>query len=91
MNPRSREYGKKLRNAQNDVLAAVGVVQRRPSPSDGLPGSYKDRLDQLDLEDNFGDVLRLAFTILQGFTFWTRIVRDRILVRSTHFTREPVY
>jgi hypothetical protein len=81
INPRSREYGKKFRNAQNDVLAAVGVVERRQSPDDGLPGSYEERLDELDVEDTVGLVLGATFTLSQNLcTWWIGTIRDRILV-----------
>jgi hypothetical protein len=84
INPRSREYGKKFRNAQNDVLAAVGVVERRPSPSEGLPGSYEERLDELDVEDTIGLVLGTGFTVSQYLcTWWVGTIRDRVMVRLT--------
>lgn len=84
INPRSREYGKKSRNAQNDVLAAVGVVERRSSPAEGLPGSYEERLDELDVEDTIGLVLGTNFTLSQILcTWWIGTIRDRILVRFT--------
>lgn len=85
INPRSREYGKISRNAQNDVLAAVGVVERRQSPDDGLPGSYEERLDELDVEDTIGLVLGATFTLSQNLcTWWIGTIRDRILVRLNH-------
>ncbi|KAF1920081.1 hypothetical protein BDU57DRAFT_533896 [Ampelomyces quisqualis] len=85
MNPRSREYGKKLRNAQNDVLAAVGVVKRRRSPSAGLLGSYEYRLDELDAEDSVGGILSSTFTTYQNIcTWWIGVVRDRILTFRYH-------
>ncbi|KAH4272049.1 hypothetical protein HBI24_035540 [Parastagonospora nodorum] len=85
INPRSREYGKKFRNAQNDVLAAVGVVERRQSPDDGLPGSYEERLDELDVEDTVGLVLGATFTLSQNLcTWWIGTIRDRILTFRFH-------
>jgi hypothetical protein len=81
INPRSREYGKKFRNAQNDVLAAVGVVERRRSPSDALPGSYAERLDELDFEDTLGSVLGATVNLTENLcTWWIGTIRDRILV-----------
>lgn len=81
INPRSREYGKKLRNAQNDVLAAVGVVERRLSPAEALPGSYEERLSALDAEDTAGNVVALttSLTKLLGI-WWVGTIRDRLLV-----------
>ncbi|KAL5121821.1 hypothetical protein ACEQ8H_000036 [Pleosporales sp. CAS-2024a] len=85
MNPRSREYGNKFRNAQNDVLAAVGVVERRPSPNQAIPGSYEARLDALDVEDSIGLVLGATFTLSQHLcTWWIGTLRDRILTFRYH-------
>jgi hypothetical protein len=82
INPRSRAYGKKLRNAQNDVLAAVGVVERRRSPSEGLPGSYEQRLDELDVEDTIGNALVVTVMVTEHLcTWWIGNIRDRLLVR----------
>ncbi|KAL1793049.1 hypothetical protein ACET3X_008031 [Alternaria dauci] len=51
INPRSHQYGKKLRGAQNDVLASVGVVERRHSPAHAFPASTQERLELLEAED----------------------------------------
>ncbi|KAH7077114.1 hypothetical protein FB567DRAFT_563238 [Paraphoma chrysanthemicola] len=85
INPRSREYGKKFRNAQNDVLAAVGVVERRQSPSDALPGSYAERLDELEFEDTIGSVLGASLTLTENLcTWWVGSIRDRVLTFRYH-------
>lgn len=89
VNPRSHAYGKKLRDAQNDVLASVGVVERRRSPSEGLPGSYGDRLESLQVEDTVGNAIALTTTLGENLcTWWTGIMRDRILVSAAHFYKE---
>ncbi|KAI4909667.1 uncharacterized protein J4E92_010585 [Alternaria infectoria] len=51
INPRSHQYGKKLRGAQNDVLASVGVVERRHAPAGAFPRASHDRLELLEAED----------------------------------------
>ncbi|KAF9692606.1 hypothetical protein EKO04_009503 [Ascochyta lentis] len=80
INPRSHAYGKKLRDAQNDVLASVGVVERRRSPSEGLPGSYEERLEELESEETAGNVLALTSTVVENLcTWWIGTIRDRIL------------
>ncbi|KAF2034742.1 hypothetical protein EK21DRAFT_55945 [Setomelanomma holmii] len=85
INPRSREYGKKFRNAQNDVLAAVGVVERQRSPSDALPGSYADRLEELDFEDTVGSLLGATLTLTENLcTWWIGSIRDRVLTFRYH-------
>lgn len=86
MNPRSHAYGKKLRDAQNDVLASVGVVERRRSPSEGLPGSYKDRLESLEAEDTVGNAIAVASTLSVNLcTWWVGVLRDRISVSFAYF------
>lgn len=80
-NPRSHDYEKKLRGAQNDVLASVGVVARQKLPAEGLPGSYEERLDLLDAEDTTGNALALIATLTENLcTWWVGTMRDRILV-----------
>ncbi|CAO2648829.1 Nn.00g097780.m01.CDS01 [Neocucurbitaria sp. VM-36] len=80
INPRSREYGKKLRDSQNDVLASVGVVERRRSPSEGLPGSYAEHLLLLEAEDTVGNAIALTSTLTENLcTWWLGTIRDRVL------------
>jgi hypothetical protein len=63
------------------VLAAVGVVERRQSPSQPLPGSHEERLEELDLEDTVGNAIGAAFTITENlYTWWIGSIRDRVLV-----------
>ncbi|KAI8936052.1 hypothetical protein NX059_007553 [Plenodomus lindquistii] len=83
-NPRSRDYAKVLRSAQNDVLASVGVVQRRRSPADGLPGSYEERLELLEAEDSVGNFLSVTTELTEN-TYrypvvlpFTKIVADEV-------------
>lgn len=81
INPRAREYGKKLRSAQNDVLASVGVVQRRAAPEDGLPGSYQERMELLEDEDGIGHFLSLTSKFTEEMcTWWIRSIRARVMV-----------
>ena len=80
INPRSQAYGKTLRDAQNDVLASVGVVERRRSPSEALPGSYEERLDELESEETIGNAVALTSTVLENLcTWWIGSIRDRLL------------
>lgn len=82
INPRAREYGKKLRSAQNDVLASVGVVQRRQSPADGLPGSYAERVELLEGENHVGHAIAAATTFTENLcTWWIGSLRARVMVR----------
>lgn len=85
VNPRSHEYGKKLRDAQNDVLASVGVVERRRAPAEGLPGSYEEEQDLLEAEDTVGGAIALASILSREFifTWWVGVLRDRVL--TFHF------
>ncbi|KAF1929566.1 uncharacterized protein M421DRAFT_419361 [Didymella exigua CBS 183.55] len=80
INPRAHAYSKRLRDAQNDVLASVGVVERRRSPAEGLPGSYEERLDELESEETVGNALALASTVVENLcTWWIGSIRDRLL------------
>lgn len=80
INPRSHAYGKRLRDAQNDVLASVGVVERRTSPSEALPGSYEERLEELEHEETIGNAIALTSTVLENLcTWWIGSIRDRLL------------
>jgi hypothetical protein len=79
VNPRAHDHGRRLRQAQNDVLSSIGVVERRPSPSD-LPGAYKERLEQLHNEDLVGSAVALVSTLTENTcTWWLGSLRDRLL------------
>lgn len=80
INPKAHEHGRMFRQAQNDVLSAIGVVERHPSPSQHLPGAYRDRLEQLENEDSAGNAVALASTLAENLcTWWIGSLRDRIL------------
>jgi hypothetical protein len=83
INPHAHDHGRRLREAQNDVLASIGVVERRRSPSRDLPGSYRERLQLLDDEDTAGNAIALASTLSQTVcTWWIGSLRERIYVRG---------
>lgn len=80
-NPRAHEHGRQMREAQNDVLASIGVVERRRSPSQDLPGSFDDRLQSLENEDMAGSAIGIAFILTQNLcTWWIESLRYRISV-----------
>ncbi|USP79719.1 hypothetical protein yc1106_06993 [Curvularia clavata] len=78
INPRSHQYGKKLRGAQNDVLASVGVVERRRSPAEGLPGSSQERFQILEAEDTMGNAIALVTTLAENICTCFRLGLDVI-------------
>lgn len=81
INPRSHGYGKRLRDAQNDVLASVGVVERRRRSSEDLAGTYGAQLELLEAEDTVGNAIALASTLTENLcTWWIGSIRQRILV-----------
>ncbi|RMZ73924.1 small nucleolar ribonucleo complex subunit [Pyrenophora seminiperda CCB06] len=85
INPRSHQYGKKLRSAQNDVLASVGVVERRRSSSHGLPASSEQRFELLEAEDTVGNAVALVTTFTENLcTWWIGTIGDRILAFQYH-------
>ena len=62
------------------MLASVGVVERRSSPPEGLPGSYEERLEELESEETAGNTLALTSTVLENLcTWWIGTIRDRVL------------
>ncbi|KAF2707124.1 hypothetical protein K504DRAFT_470358 [Pleomassaria siparia CBS 279.74] len=80
INPRAYEHGRRFREAQNDVLSSIGVVQRRRSPSEDLPGSYEERREQLSNEVAVGNVITLTSILTRNVcTWWIGSLRDRIL------------
>lgn len=82
INPRAHEHGRRLREAQNDVLASIGVVERRRSPPHDLAGFNVARSQELDDEEMVGNVIALAATVTENVcTWWIGSLRDRILVR----------
>lgn len=89
INPRSREHGRALREAQNDVLAAIGVVERRLSTSsslEDLPSLKRriERLEKLETEDSVGNTIALVSALSENIsTWWVGCLRDRILVLHT--------
>lgn len=90
INPRAREYAKKLRRAQNDVLASVGVVERQP-PHAGLSGS-EERLDRLDAEDTAGNAIAITTTLSENLcTWWIGSIRARLTVCWPWFRQKMNY
>ncbi|KAF2810453.1 uncharacterized protein BDZ99DRAFT_520522 [Mytilinidion resinicola] len=84
VNPASREQGRILREAQNDVLAAIGVVERRTLPlsEDDIQLLCKkiDILDTMESENNAGDLVAAVSTLADVLcTWWIGSLRDRIL------------
>jgi hypothetical protein len=68
------------------VLASVGVVERRLSPTLGFPGSSQERLELLEAEDTVGNAIALVTTLAENLcTWWIGTIRERILVfRYSH-------
>ncbi|KAF1949405.1 hypothetical protein CC80DRAFT_429231 [Byssothecium circinans] len=88
INPRAHEHGRRLREAQNDVLASIGVVERRRSLFDHLPGSYADRLAQKEDEDLAGHSIMMTTSLARNLsTWWIGSLRARVLV--FHFDALP--
>ncbi|KAF2499220.1 hypothetical protein BU16DRAFT_614675 [Lophium mytilinum] len=84
VNPASREHGRILREAQNDVLAAIGVVERRALPMSEedvqLLCRKIDILDTMESENNAGDLVAAVSTLADVLcTWWIGSLRDRIL------------
>ncbi|OCK74708.1 hypothetical protein K432DRAFT_363251 [Lepidopterella palustris CBS 459.81] len=88
INPRSREHGRLLREAQNDVLAAIGVVERRPSPPSEMSLQYlnerKEKLEMLEAEDSVGNSIAIVSALSKYVsTWWIDCLRDGLLTFNT--------
>lgn len=86
MNPRARALGRALRDAQNDILAAVGVVERKRVHIAGFPlPPPKDPsvMKQVEAEDLSGTLVAIFGTLTRyAGTWWVGALQDRVLVRS---------
>lgn len=87
INQQSRDYGRRLRAAQNDCLAAAGVVVKKEKLSHA--NQSNERFDP----SAYGTSLTNRLTSFAGFAVqtatlhWVYGMRDRILVFAIeHFT-----
>ncbi|PSN64909.1 hypothetical protein BS50DRAFT_497172 [Corynespora cassiicola Philippines] len=80
INPGAHEHGRRFREAQNDVLASIGVVERRRSHVDGLPGSYQKRLERIE-DENFEGIKigHASDLVTDACTWWVGSIRNRVL------------
>lgn len=76
--------GRALRDAQNDILAAVGVVERKRVHIAGFPlPPPKDPhvIKQVEAEDLSGSLVAIVGTLTRyAGTWWVSALHDRILV-----------
>lgn len=86
INPRSREFARAMRRAQNDVLSVVGVCVRdipKPETARYAPRFEPDPklLDLVDTESIYGLAIR-AFSLLTQHmgTWWLGSLSERLLV-----------
>lgn len=81
-NPEAQTRASQSRQAQNDVLAAVGVVKRRDDQA-RKDRSFATRIaaDRLKLEDTIGASIEVAaLGLLICCTWWLESIRLRFLV-----------
>jgi hypothetical protein len=63
------------------VLASVGVLEKRRSPTEGLPGPNEELEGLLESEDTIGTAIYLMTYLTDHlYTWWIGIIRERILV-----------
>ncbi|KAF2201857.1 hypothetical protein GQ43DRAFT_414941 [Delitschia confertaspora ATCC 74209] len=83
INPRARQHGRRLREAQNDVLAAIGVVIPYEDPSEEPAETIEERrqrVEKLEEEDRVGGTVALSTTLVENIcTWWIGSLRDRVL------------
>ena len=82
VNPWARSQERILRNAQNDVLAAVGVVERK-IPELVFGGDLDAHGNGADAEENtVGDMIGNAADFdYQCLSWWIHAFTNRLLVR----------
>ena len=83
-NPEARARASQLRQAQNDILAAVGVVRRRDDRAkEDRSLAAKIAEDRQKLEDIVGTYVDInALGLLICTTWWFESIRLRFLVSS---------
>ena len=88
INPRAQQHGREFRRAQNDVLSAIGFLERRQSSSQDLPGPYEERLSLLETEHSVGEAIgQVSRPVMKVSTWWVASIKDRIIVRIS----PPIY
>ncbi|KAK8202929.1 hypothetical protein IWZ01DRAFT_515809 [Phyllosticta capitalensis] len=84
VNPEARALGRALRDAQNDVLAAIGVVERKRvhiSSGTALPAQKDPRIARkVEAENLSGTIIAIVGT-LSRYTcmWWASALQDRIM------------
>jgi hypothetical protein len=67
------------------VLASVGVLEKRRSPTEGLLGPNEELERLLESEDTVGTAIYLTTYLTDHlYTWWIGIIRERILVACYH-------
>lgn len=88
INLSSRAYGRALRQAQNDVLAAIGVLERERKRSESStaepnPLNEEQLIQRLKDEDTYGDQSDIVILLLKDVGTWSLgSFTDRLLVSS---------
>lgn len=80
VNHRSRELGRRLREAQNDCLAAIGAVQRKGDAGRGV--AHASACTDLDLKENEcgNDIAQLMQLVPLPAKWWFGVLKTRLLV-----------
>lgn len=87
INPLAEEYARRLRYAMNDVQAAAGVIERKPSPPDETAEKEQEREElerkeqELRKENVFGERISVFFSLTSRIVgCWFAPFRNRILI-----------
>ena len=81
MNPESKQFGRELRRAKNDVLSMMGVVV---SGEDGKLGLSNDqrKIDLITTENDYGLFMATLDQVLVFLgSWWTSSLAGRVQVR----------
>lgn len=85
-NPRSRALAKALRNAQNDVLSAIGVVERKELHARLLQKAEREKLEARRKDNEETHAIWLSFVsgvVTEVLTAPVEVLKQRLLVRHT--------
>lgn len=88
VNPESKNLGRELRKAKNDILSTMGIVVSGDD-SNATSSNEQQRISQITAENDFGLVITTTDQLLIFFgSWWTSSLVGRIQVRQlAHGTR----
>jgi len=82
VNPESKNLGRELRKAKNDILSTMGIVVSGDD-NNATSSNEQQRISQITAENDFGLVITTTDQLLIFFgSWWTSSLVGRIQVRQ---------